>query len=372
MTRVSVQNIIKLFGAFRALQGVNIDVADGEVVALLGPSGCGKTTTLRSIAGLETPTSGAIQISGQSVFADGKILVPTERRGIGMVFQSYALWPHMTVFDNVAYGLHFNNVEAGKISGRVHEALSIVGMTDLAQRLPAELSGGQQQRVAVARALAPSPSILLFDEPLSNLDQKLRERMRLELRALQKQLGYSGVYVTHDRVEAMVTADRILVMNKGRVVEEGNPQDLYNHPRHLFTANFLGDLNRFGGKVVGTSEDGLLELETDIGKLRAVANMAAFAKGQSVIVGVRPEALHVETGSLASSELLRATVEDSVFLGERIQIEVAIGGRTLKCLAADGTPRLAHGTPVSLSVRPERVLVFDTQEQSELPEEDIQ
>ena len=369
MTRVSVRNIVKRFGAVAALDDVSLDVADGEVVALLGPSGCGKTTTLRSIAGLETPTEGEIYVSGRKVFGDGEVLVPTEHRGIGMVFQSYALWPHLSVFENVAYGLHFNKSAASSIPGRVRQVLSTVGMAHLEKRLPSELSGGQQQRVAVARALAPAPAILLFDEPLSNLDQKLRERMRLELRSLQKTLGYSGVYVTHDRLEAMVTSDRILVMSAGKVIEEGNPQDLYRRPKRLFTANFLGDINRFEGTVAGYREGGLIDVETPLGRFTALRNGTDFTPGQLVVVGIRPEAVHVAPGQGEMGGLHPATVEDSVFLGERLQIEIRVGGRRLKALALEGA-KLPRGAPVGIQIAPAQVLLFDAKEQSELPEED--
>src|SRR5882762_4852668 len=250
--RIEVRDLVVRYGEAIAVAGVSFTVARGEHVTLLGPSGCGKTTTLRAIAGLETPTGGAIRIGGETMYsAVERRNVPAEKRGLSMVFQSYAVWPHMTVFDNVAYGLRVRKLPRAEIATQVERALDLVQMRAFADRSAALLSGGQQQRVALARALAFSPRVLLFDEPLSNLDAKLRAEMRVELRELQRRLDITSVYVTHDQEEALAISDRVIVMNVGVIEQIGTPEQIYNRPKNRFVADFVGSANLIKGRVRG-------------------------------------------------------------------------------------------------------------------------
>ena len=245
---IEIADLVIRYDAVPAVNGVSFTVAQGEHVTLLGPSGCGKTTTLRAIAGLEQPVGGSIRIDGETVFsAAQRRNVPTERRGVSMVFQSYAVWPHMSVADNVAYGLRVRKLPKAQIAEAVERALDLVQMRALADRSAALLSGGQQQRVALARAIAFSPTVLLFDEPLSNLDAKLRAEMRVELRALQRRLGVTSLYVTHDQEEALAISDRVIVMNVGGIEQIGGPEDIYNRPKTKFVADFVGSANLIAG-----------------------------------------------------------------------------------------------------------------------------
>ena len=252
--RIEVADLVVRYGDVTAVDNVSFDIAPGEMVTLLGPSGCGKTTTLRAVAGLETPSGGTIRLNGETVYsANERRAVPAEKRGVSMVFQSYAIWPHMTVFENVAYGLRVRKLPQAEVRQNVQRVLEMVQMQDFADRPASKLSGGQQQRVAVARAIAFSPSVLLFDEPLSNLDAKLRAEMRVELRELQRRLDITSLYVTHDQEEALAISDRVIVMNGGRIEQIGTPEDIYNRPRTRFAADFVGSANLIAGKVRGPS-----------------------------------------------------------------------------------------------------------------------
>src|SRR6266568_307873 len=266
---IEVDRLELYYGSVPAVRGVSFNVLPGEQLTLLGPSGCGKTTTLRAIAGLEQPTAGEIRIDGVTVYsAEQRINMRAEKRGLSMVFQSYAIWPHMTVFENVAYGLRVRRTGAAEIAEKVHHALDMVQMRSFASRRAAQLSGGQQQRVALARAFVFSPSVLLFDEPLSNLDAKLRADMRIELRELQHRLGITSVYVTHDLEEALAMSDRIVVMRDGLIAQVGTPGDIYNHPRNAFVADFVGSANLVRGKHSGDLDaDGLTALEMASGEI---------------------------------------------------------------------------------------------------------
>src|SRR3954471_14617763 len=255
MAKLSVEDLVVAYGSVKAVRNVTFTVEDGEFVSLLGPSGCGKTTTLRCIAGLEESSAGTIRIGEEIVAADGRD-VPPERRGINMVFQSYAVWPHMTVFENVAYGLRTRRESAATIDARVSETLNIVGLEGYASRYGTELSGGQQQRVALARAVVTSPRLLLIDEPLSNLDAGLRDRMRFELVELQRRLGQTSLYVTHDQSEAMLMSDRIILMKDGEMIQSGSPRDLYDRPATRFAAEFIGNANILEGAVVHSGDRG--------------------------------------------------------------------------------------------------------------------
>ena len=259
---ISVKSLVKLYGANRVVEEVSFEVAKGEFLSLLGPSGCGKTTTLRCIAGLEDSNAGEIAIAGETVSAPARgVMVAPNARDVGMVFQSYAVWPHMTVAQNVAFPLTIRKTPASTVAERVAWALGIVGLSDLRDRAPSQLSGGQQQRVALARAIVGRPKVLLFDEPLSNLDAKLRDNTRAEIRRLQKELDVAAVYVTHDQTEALSMSDRVIVMNHGVIMQEGTPKDLYRFPANRFVADFIGvasffDVTPAGVPGVWTMPDG--------------------------------------------------------------------------------------------------------------------
>ena len=305
-----------------ALAGVSFEVPDGSFFTLLGPSGCGKTTTLRSIAGLARPDSGEIEIDGSTVYSSSRrVFLSPERRGVGMVFQSYAIWPHMTVFENVAYPLRAARIDRHELRKRVAEALDVVGLGDLGGRPAPSLSGGQQQRVALARAVVARPRVLLLDEPLSNLDARLRDDMRAELRRLQVELGLTAVYVTHDQQEALGLSDLIAVMNAGELLELGTPEQIYLAPRRRFTAQFVGRANFLDGRVVRVGGGEALVDVAD-GRLLAAGDGggAALAVGDAVTVFFRPENVHRVAAADAPDGLgIRVTAVESTFLGEFVE-----------------------------------------------------
>ena len=361
MVRLSGLN--KFFGAEKAVQDVNLAVAEGEFVTLLGPSGCGKTTTLRCIAGLERPDAGEIRIGGDVVVAaDRGLFLDPEDRNIGMVFQSYAVWPHMTVFDNVAYGLRVRRAPAAVIRERTGKALELVGLGHLADRYATRLSGGQRQRVALARAIVYEPRVVLFDEPLSNLDAKLREQMRSELVRLQHEVGITSIYVTHDQAEALAMSDRIVVMNYGVIQQIGDPETIYARPANTFVANFIGVANLFEGVLRG--RDGALcavEVATVEGTaplhLRA-AGGEGVGIGARIFISLRPEdiALHVAPPAGAEGDnLFAGTVIDTVYLGSFLECRVRVGRYEIN-VQIDHYERLEPGQPVHLGFRPDHAL----------------
>ena len=330
--------------------GVSLSLAAGEFVTLLGPSGCGKTSTLRSVAGLESPSAGAIAIGGQPVF-DGScgVEVPTHARDISMVFQSYAVWPHMTVEQNVAFPLEIARLPRQEVRNRVGEAIRMVGLEALATRSATQLSGGQQQRVAIARALVRRSAVMLLDEPLSNLDAKLREQMRVELRQLIKTVGLTALYVTHDQEEALMLSDRIALMNAGKIVEEGSPQELYLRPRTLFGATFLGSAVVF--EVTGLRG---VEVDTAHGPLR----LAAMAQEPSHLA-IRPEAIvvhPVEAASPVGPNHWPGRLASVVFTGRQQHLEVELAqGRRVPVLAPPNLT-LQAGQAVTLEFPAERLM----------------
>lgn len=345
MSDIQIENVVKEYSStFTALRGVSIDVAEGEFVSLLGPSGCGKTTLLRSIAGLEDIHGGSISVKGKVMSKKGYTM-PPERRNVGLIFQSYALWPHMTVFKNIAYGLKLHGWSKSDIGPRVAEVLKVVGLEGLEQRYPSQLSGGQMQRVAVARSLAAAPSVLLFDEPLSNLDAKLRESMRVELRRIQKEVGTTAVYVTHDQAEAMVISDRIVLMNRGEIVQQGTARELYETPETMFAAKFLGFANMLAARVISTDEaGGLAQFELD--GVRAPLITGRARKGvrvnDRVHLSLRPEAIRVgagtETfpGTANQSVSLPASVEDVIYAGNICDVFMNFAGLRLRAQVTPG------------------------------------
>jgi ABC-type Fe3+/spermidine/putrescine transport system ATPase subunit len=346
MDGLELKNIRKSFGATVAVNGVSLTIARGELFFLLGPSGCGKTTLLRMVAGFIQPDSGAIVYRGQDLTP-----TPIERRNIGMVFQSYSLWPHMSVFDNVAYGLRMRHASAGDIGKRVSAALEMVDMAALGNRKPAELSGGQQQRVALARALVYEPEILLLDEPLSNLDAKLRKEMRREIRSLHERLRITMVYVTHDQEEAATMADRIALLRGGSLVQLGTPQELYHRPASVFAAEFFGQANVIAGSVTSVA-DGVARVVSSQGIFEAHPAPAWVAPGKSVRMIIRPENLRINADAEPVNRL-SATVVAREFSGSTESYTLAAGDLRLLALAvADGGRLLAPGDEVSVSVDP--------------------
>ena len=319
-TVIEISHVSKQFGDFKAVDDANFGIRQGEFFSMLGPSGCGKTTTLRMIAGFEQPTSGEVRLDGRDVSK-----VPPYKRNVNTVFQNYALFPHMTVFDNIAFGPRSTKAPKGEIAGRVKEMLEIVHLADFAERRPTQLSGGQQQRVALARALVNYPSALLLDEPLGALDLKLRQTMQLELKRIQREVGITFVFVTHDQEEALTMSDRIAVMNAGRVEQIGTPEEIYHQPATVFVAGFIGVANLIPAAVVAVTGD-LATVDASGHRFGVPVTDESIRPADSAVVMVRPERLHISidrpTGDLAAVE---ATVEELVFQGPVLRASLRTG-----------------------------------------------
>ncbi len=316
-------------GEVIAVDSVSLTIQKGEFVTLLGPSGCGKTTTLRLIAGFELPSSGRLLLEGQDITNQAP-----NKRDMALVFQSYALFPHMSVFDNVAYGLHLRKLSRDEIQKRVNGTLEMIGLGQLGKRRPNQLSGGQQQRVALARALVMEPRVLLFDEPLSNLDAKMRVQMRSEIHRLQRRLNITTIYVTHDQIEAMALSDRIVVMNAGRIEQIGTPEDIYRGPQTHFVADFIGRANFVQATV--TEKGSAATTLTLIGRTITVPTTVAAAVGSQVEVLLRPEAIKLRS----DTTLPQVTVEQTMYLGSEIEYVVQINGQRLT--VAENDPRVSQ------------------------------
>jgi ABC-type Fe3+/spermidine/putrescine transport system ATPase subunit len=347
---ISVNNLTKVFGRSRVVDGVSFEVAEGEFVSLLGPSGCGKSTTLRCIAGLEEMAAGSVSIDGKTVSEPERgILVPPHERDIGMVFQSYAVWPHMTVAENVGFPLSVRRAPAKVIKERVDWALGVVGLTGLSDRHPSQLSGGQQQRVALARAIVGRPRVLLFDEPLSNLDAKLRDQMRAEIRRLQRELGIAALYVTHDQAEALSMSDRVIVMDLGRIMQEGAPKDLYRRPANRFVADFVGVASFIDATPVG---DGRTWRLPDGSTVVASDGPANAPRGCQLVL--RPESVIIaEAGAppqIAGSDVqtLPGRVREVHYLGPYSEYVVEAGGGLIRVHSEQDIPA---GSDVAVSFR---------------------
>jgi iron(III) transport system ATP-binding protein len=342
MPEVHVRHLTKSFGSTRVLDDVTFAAANGELITLLGPSGCGKTTTLMSIAGLETPDRGTITCGDVNFFdADTKVQLTAESRNVGVVFQTYAVWPHMTVADNVAFPLEVRRRPRAEISRRVAEVLDLVEMKPYAARYPYQLSGGQQQRVALARALAHRPAVLLLDEPFSNLDAKLRERARIWFRALQRRLSVTTIFVTHDQDEALSMSDRILVMEHGRIIQQGSPEEVYRKPTTPFVADFVGQCNLIDG-VVESIGDRCLTVASNELRFVVTGDGAHFTPAAPVTIAVRPEsvqlcAAHVPNGeaNAFSGRLESISIN---FFGDHFRSEVVIGSLRLAILSRSRPP----------------------------------
>jgi iron(III) transport system ATP-binding protein len=347
MARLVVEGLWKQFGAVAAVAGVSFEVGEREFFTLLGPSGCGKTTTLRCVAGLEEPDRGEVRIGGRVVSAPAaRVFDPPERRSIGMVFQNYAIWPHMTVFDNVAYPLRLMKQDRTTVERAVREVLALVALEGLERRFPSQLSGGQQQRVALARAMVRRPQLLLLDEPLSNLDAKLREQMRFELKELQRRMQVPILYVTHDQAEAMGMSDRIAVMDAGRIVQVGSPQEIYTRPADRFVADFIGLMNFIPGRVVGR-DDARLVVEV-LGRRVTVEGPPGVSG--PVTLAVRPEDLELD---LLGEIPVRVEVRS--FVGNVVDYKVRADGQVLR-VQAHASVTVEEGAQTAVRVR--RALLF--------------
>ncbi len=346
MASLRLQGLTKRFGDVVAVHELTLEVPSGELVALLGPSGCGKTTTLRMVAGFDVPTRGRIVLGDRDITAD-----PPERRDCGMVFQHYALFPHLTVEQNVAFGLEMRGLRRPDVERRVGEILERVGLGGLGRRYPRQLSGGQQQRTALARALVISPRVLLLDEPLANLDAKLREEMRFYIRSLQREFHITTLYVTHDQAEALVLADRVAVLMNGRLQQVGAPEEIYHRPRTPAVAAFIGLTNLLPGRVTGRSGERLV-LETPAGTVRA-AGAPDLREGMEAMLSVRPEHIELDRpGEPASRDgvnRLRGVVQERTFLGSLIDFRVDVGGGVLLRVQGRGGAPQRVGEQVSVS-----------------------
>ncbi len=355
--QITLGQVVKKFNNFTALNGINLEIKDGELFTLLGPSGCGKTTTLRLIAGFYQPDGGEIRFNDRVMNT-----IPTAQRGIGIVFQNYALWPHMTVAQNIAYGLRIKKMDPGAIKRKVCEGLEKVGLTGMGDRYPGQLSGGQQQRVALARALVLNPEVLLLDEPLSNLDAKVRMKVRAEIRQIQQDLKITTIYVTHDQEEALTLSDRIAVMRDGLVAQVGPPKVLYERPDNTFTAHFIGTNNLFEGTISGRNEDHTYQVETKIGKLNGISTKS-LEIGLKCTVAIRPENIDYHGGDTTDgNNIISGKIYFASYLGNILRYDVMTPSGVL--IKADIKDPWHHqlmcaGTDVQLRVMPTSCLIID-------------
>lgn len=342
----------------KAAQDISFEVPEGKLFTLLGPSGCGKTTTMRSIAGLEQPKSGEICVNGAAVYSSGKnVFVAPNKRNFGMVFQSYAIWPHMNVFQNAAFPLQVGKRKFGKreLEEKVTRVLTVVGLENLAGREATMLSGGQQQRLALARALVMEPKLLLLDEPLSNLDAKLRERMRFELKRLQRELGLTTIYVTHDQSEALALSHEIAVMREGKIVQIGSPRDVYERPGNKFVADFVGMTNFVDAIIEGRGDaDNLYRVSSSIGPL-SVHSIEDLHRGDTVLISVRPEDVELSEARPAGMNVVEGKVDFKVFLGEFIDFQVKVGERQLQARVHPSL-KTEIGRTIYLRMSPEKCI----------------
>jgi spermidine/putrescine ABC transporter ATP-binding subunit len=357
---LQLRQLTKRFGGMTAVDGIDLTVGPGEFVTLLGPSGCGKTTTLNLIAGFLTPDGGEINLAGRSVGSR-----PPFDRDLGIVFQDYALFPHMTVAENVGFGLKMRGFEAKEIERRVAEALAMVQLPGLGARRPLQMSGGQRQRVALARALVIRPAMLLLDEPLSNLDLKLREEMRIEISGLQRRLGIATVFVTHDQGEALTMSDRIAVMRQGHIEQIGTPEDIYERPTTRFVAGFIGAINMQPATVVSTQADGSARLDTPAGVAIATAPHG-FSAGTKTTLTVRPERLRLANHAPENAVFWSATVEHVVYLGARreVRLRLADGSMAIAELTNDGSGGWSAGEKVIAWFRPDDAWIIPEKSES--------
>ncbi len=360
---IEITGLSKRYGDFSAVEGVDLKIDEGTFVSLLGPSGCGKTTTLRMLAGFIDPTGGAIRVDGE-VVSSADFVQPPEDRHMGMVFQSYAVWPHMTVFDNIAYGLRYGRkreTDRAMRQRRVGEALELVGLAGQERKFPNALSGGQQQRVALARALIAEPRILLLDEPLSNLDAKLRESMRFELRSLQRRLGITTVFVTHSQEEALLLSDTIVIMKAGRIIEQNAPEHLYQSPKTDFVADFIGLANFLEGAVV-RRDGGCAVVATPIGEVICRDDQGVAASAATKVL-IRPESIRIAKRSAApdTPNTFPARILDALFNGSIVEYLVVTDGADIQLRVQQFAPRLfSAGEEIRVAFDPEAAKLVGT------------
>ncbi len=348
---VQLKGVLKQFGKVVAVQKMDLDFEEGSLVTLLGPSGCGKTTILRMIAGLESPTEGDIYIKGRRVND-----IPIHKRNLGMIFQNYALFPHKTIFDNVAFGLKYRDVARNEIEGKVKKALEMVRLPGVENRMPSQLSGGQQQRIAMARAIVIEPDVLLMDEPLSALDENLREEMRREIDNLQQMLGVTTVFVTHDQREALSMSDKIVVMNDGLKQQEGNPEEVYNYPDNHFVADFLGHSNFFDGVVSGTEKD-MVSVDLKDGNEIRVMHPGEWTQGEPVELVVRAQNFKVSSEEAPSPEpdmnSFKGIIKDRSYMGGEVSYFVELeSGTMVHAIGIAKLRPLRKGTSIRVHVAP--------------------
>ncbi len=348
---VQLKGVLKQFGKVVAVQKMDLDFEEGSLVTLLGPSGCGKTTILRMIAGLESPTEGDIYIKGRRVND-----IPIHKRNLGMIFQNYALFPHKTIFDNVAFGLKYRDVAKNEIEGKVKKALEMVRLPGVENRMPSQLSGGQQQRIAMARAIVIEPDVLLMDEPLSALDENLREEMRREIDNLQQMLGVTTVFVTHDQREALSMSDKIVVMNDGLKQQEGNPEEVYNYPDNHFVADFLGHSNFFDGVVSGTEKD-MVSVDLKDGNEIRVMHPGEWTQGEPVELVVRAQNFKVSSEEAPSPEpdmnSFNGIIKDRSYMGGEVSYFVELeSGTMVHAIGIAKLRPLRKGTSIRVHVAP--------------------
>ncbi len=361
---ITVENLVKEFpvagGVKVAVNDISFELDDGEFFTLLGPSGCGKTTTLRSIAGLEKPTAGVISIEGRKVFED-RVLVPANKRGLGMVFQSYAVWPHMSVYDNVAFPLQVSDerIRRAEMRRLVNEALELVDLGGLGDRPSTMLSGGQQQRLSLARALVRRPKMLLLDEPLSNLDAKLRDRMRSELRVIQQQIGITTLFVTHDQVEALSMSDRVAVMNDGRIEQVGKPDEVYHDPVSAFVADFIGGANMFDGTVDSIEPVGSAVLNTGLGLILG-RGLSGLVVGQAAVASIHLEDVGLTMDASTEpdrSNVFEGTISLGLFNGPSVVYRVSVGDQLVEAQLG-GHDAFAKGEQVKVVLPKQHIRIL--------------
>jgi iron(III) transport system ATP-binding protein len=359
MAFIEIQNLFKRFKEVVAINRIQLEIDQGEMLTLLGPSGCGKTTTLRCIAGLENPEEGDIVIDGKPMLSKG--FVPPSKRGIGMVFQNYAVWPHMKVFNNIVYGLRIQKMSKQQINEKANKVLEMVGLSGLEDRYPAQLSGGQQQRVALARALVGNPKVLLLDEPLSNLDAKLREELRFEIKSLVRRMGITSVYVTHDQAEAMVISDRIAVMESGDVVQIGTAQEIYAKPANRFVADFIGTMNFMPAEVIDVLPDaGGVRVRTEFSDqiLCRVSGNTATSAGEKVYASIRPEDVEVFIEPPQGKEnLFKGTIAHRAYLGNFLYFFVNVNDTMIRVQVPHHLPQ-EEGQDLFLCLNPQKCVLL--------------
>ncbi|UCD90019.1 MAG: ABC transporter ATP-binding protein [Desulfobacterales bacterium] len=359
MAFIEIKNLFKRFKKVVAVNHIKLEVSEGELLTLLGPSGCGKTTTLRCIAGLERPEEGDIVIDGKPMLSKG--FVHPSKRGIGMVFQNYAVWPHMKVYKNIVYGLKLQKLPKQTIKEKAKNVLELVGLDGLEDRYPAQLSGGQQQRVALARALVGNPKVLLLDEPLSNLDAKLREELRFEIKSLVKRMGITSVYVTHDQAEAMVISDRIAVMESGNVVQIGTSHEIYEKPANKFVADFIGTMNFMSGEIVQLFKDqDLVQVRTKFSEkmLCKTPGIKVASLGEKVYASIRPEDVEVFTQPPQTKEnLFKGIIAHKAYLGNFLYFFINVNGNMIRVQVPHHMPQ-EEGQELYLFLNPQKCMIL--------------